>query len=864
MIWPTSCISVISSFASLIRLVVAGRRSGNMRRTRLPAIARMRARFTRRREGLSSVRDLLHVERVVAVGVSAVTFILMLALVSGTISQFQNSVLGFNPRVGGAFFVPNTLPVSAQPTATVSSCPVPHSPQVPVSPAVNSHILDETVRTPERLQHQPETSRQQSGSDTVDAVQSGIRDQQQCSMSRVERTGDYSVNQDFLKDEYDYSRFTHDFYEYEQGQKNILVKGRLKNHLSFWRSIGSSDFVLDIIENGYKIPLYSMPSRTSCKNNRSALCEPEFVSEAIKDLLDRGLIEKCNPEKPPYIINPLTVSIQTSGKKRLILDLREVNKHVWKQKFKYEDINVALAFLEKGFHMIKFDITSAYHFIEVANFQTDLLGFGWVDKEGNPVYYKFLVLPFGLNSASYVFSKVCRPLVKKWRGEGKMVNMFLDDGFACAQGLEKTESIGQEIKTDILKSGFVPNATKCIWFPVQVLEFLGVILNAEDGTICIPERRILKAKQFIADLSLAVRKHRRVPVRKVASFVGQIISMSVVIGHVSQIMSRYLSADILNAKHWDAYIQLSCESCEQLSFWDKTLDVLNFKDLFESHKCTKIVYSDASSTGYAGFEISTINGISHGLWTQEEALKSSTWRELVAVHRILLSLKHILANQRIKWFTDNQGVKSIITKGSMKTELQDIAYSIFRMCLSQSISLEIEWIPRSENEKSNYLSKILDFDDWGISFAVLDMIQSRYGALQVDWFASNYNAKLPKFYSRFWNPSCAGVDAFAESWGNQFGLFVPPISIIYRVIKKMIVDRVYGVLVIPCWKSAVFWPFICPNGVFRNEIADWFDLPTERHFYVKCKNGGGLFGNTDLHFRMLALKVDFRAGIVLS
>ena len=238
-----------------------------------------------------------------------------------------------------------------------------YTPQIQVDPRICQTILDET---PERLQHQSETSRQQPGSDTVDAVQSVTRDQQQCSMSRVERTGDYSVDQDFLKDEYDYSRFTHDFYEYEQGQKNILVKRRLKNHLSFWRSIGSGAFVLDVIENGYKIPLYSMPSRTSCKNNRSALCEPEFVSEVIKDLLDRGLIKKCNPEKPPNIINPLTVSIQTSGKKRLILDLREVNKHVWKQTFKYEDINVALAFLEKGFHMIKFDITSAYHFIEVA------------------------------------------------------------------------------------------------------------------------------------------------------------------------------------------------------------------------------------------------------------------------------------------------------------------------------------------------------------------------------------------------------------------------------------------------------------------------------------------------------------------
>ena len=67
-----------------------------------------------------------------------------------------------------------------------------------------------------------------------------------------------------------------------------------------------------------------------CKNNRSALLEPEFVSEAIKDLLDRGLIRKC--DYPPYMVNPLTISVPASGKKRLILDLREVNKHVWKEK----------------------------------------------------------------------------------------------------------------------------------------------------------------------------------------------------------------------------------------------------------------------------------------------------------------------------------------------------------------------------------------------------------------------------------------------------------------------------------------------------------------------------------------------------
>jgi hypothetical protein len=112
------------------------------------------------------------------------------------------------------------------------------------------------------------------------------------------------------------------------------------------------------------------------------------------------------------------------------------------------------------------------------------------------------------------------------------------------------------------------------------------------------------------------------------------------------------------------------------------------------------------------------------------------------------------------------------------------------------------------------------------------MITDRFGQLEVDWFASYYKAKLTKFFSRFWNPDCFGIDAFPESWEGQFGLFVPPISIILRVIMKLACDHAHGVLVIPCWKSAIFWPFICPNGCFIKEVVDWFDLPTERHFYI--------------------------------
>ena len=56
-----------------------------------------------------------------------------------------------------------------------------------------------------------------------------------------------------LKDKYGFDsfRFTHDFYEYEQGQKHLLVKERLRKNIQFWRDIGASEFVLDVIEHGY-------------------------------------------------------------------------------------------------------------------------------------------------------------------------------------------------------------------------------------------------------------------------------------------------------------------------------------------------------------------------------------------------------------------------------------------------------------------------------------------------------------------------------------------------------------------------------------------------------------------------------------
>ena len=229
----------------------------------------------------------------------------------------------------------------------------------------------------------------------------------------------------------------------------------MRDHLDFWDRIGASQFILDTILYGYKIPFYSLPGRTVLNNNLSALKERLFVRDAIKDLLDRNLIEKCS--YVPTVVNPLSVSIQGNGKKRLILDLRTVNMHVWKKSIKYEDLRLALLYLEQDSWMIKFDIHSAYHFIDIFYEHTEFLGFSFPDENGNVSYFKCLVLPFGLGVAPYLYTKFTRPLITKWRGEGKKVIMFLDDGFGTAGSFDSTVQLASELKQDLLAAGLSKN-----------------------------------------------------------------------------------------------------------------------------------------------------------------------------------------------------------------------------------------------------------------------------------------------------------------------------------------------------------------------------------------------------------------------
>ena len=108
-----------------------------------------------------------------------------------------------------------------------------------------------------------------------------------------------------------------------------------------------------------------------------------------------------------------------------------------------------------------------------------------------------------------------------------------------------------------------------------------------------------------------------------------------------------------------------------------------------------------------------------------------------------------------------QSVQKIVRKGSMKQDLQEIALHIFSVCLRIYIRLEIDWVPRALNDRSGFLSKIVDHDDWSVSDALFRYVESVWGPYDLDRFASYYNAKVGRFSSRFLNHNAFAIDAFS-------------------------------------------------------------------------------------------------------
>lgn len=629
---------------------------------------------------------------------------------------------------------------------------------------------------------------------------------------------------------------------------NVAASLSKPSCISFFKSLGASDYIINTLTDGHKPTLSQEVPSYERRNNRSYYEYESLAVENILELIKKGKVELLDHK--PHIVNPLSM-VPQRNKIRFVIDCSYLNQFVEVPKFKYEDVKEALNYFKEGSSMILWDLKNGYHAIKIHPEFRKYLGFKFT-HEGKTKYAQYAVGPFGLRDLPYLFTKIFRVLVRHWRSIGLSVVKFLDDGICFSDTDQEGEKASEHIRKDLLKAGAFWSIKKSTWTPTKKCEWLGLIWDSNSPSIAAAPHRINKIK----DTCKSLLDVKSVHIKQLASFTGQIISLSEVVGNCSRLTTRCSQIAIASAPSWDCQISLSNEIQGEIKFWSENIDTLNIK-CFKTQNppsSINIISSDASSSGCGSILNTDTKALR--LFSEFERLQHSTYRELIAVSHALHSFLPKIMHSKVKFFVDNKSAARILDVGSMKPQLHSIAMDVFFLCIKNGICLEVEWIPRTLNEAADKVSReanVVDTDDWALTRPFFNILDKRWGPLTIDCFANVYNAKTDRFYSLFHAPNSAGIDAFSFNWANENCLLVPPVCVVGSVLKHLKLCKAKGVLVVPYWPSAAFWPLLLTD--YKRYILD-FIVVKGNVVLEHGHNENSLLGSKNFLGKVTAIKLD--------
>ena len=271
--------------------------------------------------------------------------------------------------------------------------------------------------------------------------------------------------------------------------------------------------------------------------------------------------------------------------------------------------------------------------------------------------------------------------------------------------------------------------------------------------------------------------------------------------------------EIENRVSWYKPKIISKEMKDELEFSLNSIYIYNGYTFKPRAVTACLMFTDASDHGYGGFILKRLNKeVCFAKFKDCEKQTSSTHRELLAVKYVLDSFGEMLRNQSIQVNIDNSSACRILSVGSAKPYLRNIAIDVFNFYSRFNFNLIPQWIPREQNELVDYYSRINDADNWSIDNDSFRFINNLYGPFTVDRFASNLNQKLKCFKSKFYCPGTSHVNAITDDWSNDLNWLCPPMPSIFSVIRYLKLCKAKGALLVTVWSCSYFWPLIYPNG----------------------------------------------------
>ena len=607
---------------------------------------------------------------------------------------------------------------------------------------------------------------------------------------------------------------------------DVRVPGRIgrPEYFEFWRDeLKASDFVLNVIKEGYKFPFVSAPPASFCKNNKSFYDHKEFAYHELLRLESLGCIERVTEQ--PYITLPLSVVF--SKKLRLVVDAsRHLNPFLKDRKIKLEDLNVSEQMLKQGDFQMTTDLDSGYWHVPLNDDMKKFVGVHFELDSGEKLFWVWKVLFLGIKDAAWIFTKLLVPHKQYCRSHGIRMQIYMDDQKVLGSDFESCKADNDFANSALEKAGWTVKPEKCEG-PSQNLKFLGLMNDSVSMKYFVPEDKGNAICELIDD----ILQMKKVHIRILAKLMGKIQFCIKAMGPAVKLLCRSSHYLISKAKSWNSMIVLNDLAKQELSYLLENFWNLNGHPMRPSLSTSCIdvkISSDASDKGFCVYEVCDGNDILlKRPFTDFESNLSSTHRELLAFYDFYTSDKALVfKNSNVVHYTDNANCETILSVGSRNVILQPLVLEIFLAWKSLNIKVDVVHLKRNDPiiEFADFESRNFDLHDFSLDFDSFYLISSLFGEFEIDCFASSSNKKCVQYYSKFKDSSSSGTNFFAQKLA-KVNLFVfPPIHLIIPTLYHLQKFKSFGCLIVPKWISSYFWSFICNDGRHFNKFVKCYFL----------------------------------------
>lgn len=577
----------------------------------------------------------------------------------------------------------------------------------------------------------------------------------------------------------------------------VEYAGRLHLFRDQWSLITEDRTVLSWID-GYKIPFSSpviqnyIPSTPTQSNE-----EKIRFTEAIGDLLNIGAISICEPCEGQFI-SSIFLTPKSNGKFRFILNLKNLNRFIDTDHFKLEDLRTAIKLVTQDCWMTTLDLKDAYLLVKIHEDSKKYLRFIYDQK-----LYQFNALPFGLNTAPFVFTKITKPIVKLLRTAGLLSTLYLDDWLLlgrtyldCVLNLNLTKKL-------LVSLGFIINEEKSIFVPSMTCKFLGMFINSHELTLSLPREKRARITFELQDF----QKLRRCSVRKLAQVTGLLVSACPGIEYGLLHTKELERCKFLNLKNDDDYekvINIPDSLQVDVQWWLNC--ILSSVRRIRNDEYHTEIFSDASTTGWGA---ACRDNTASGSWSNEERKKHINYLELLAAFIALKIFAKDLSDCQILLRIDNSTAVAYINRmgGVQYPHLTQITREIWEWCEDRRLYIFASYIKSSDNIVADAESRRNHPDiEWELADWAFDHLTHCLGLPEIDLFASRINKKCEAYISWQRDPDAVAIDAFTTSWANKLFYAFPPFSIILKVLRKIIAEKSEGILVVPSWPTQPWYP----------------------------------------------------------